>query len=131
MWRPAQAGRVGGVVVLALNPVGLASVIEAEHLVVEVQALDDQLETAAKSEAALRVDLDVAEEINVAEWAFDAPGGPVRVLVSEYACLVVVDRHIHRQRPAVVSGTDVKDIGGVIQQARLVAAAGNGGSLGS
>ena len=74
--RPAEAERVSGLVVLALDHVWLAAVIEAEDLVVEVESGDDQLEPVAKLPATLRVDLGVVVEVDVPERPLDAAGVP-------------------------------------------------------
>ena len=44
---------------------------------------------------------------------------------------VEVDVHLHRERSAIVGGADVKEVGGVLQQARLIAAPGNAAGLGT
>src|SRR3954452_10003150 len=86
--RPAHTEGVCGLVVFALDHVRLAAVIEAEHLVGEVKRGGNQLEPVAKREAALRVDLGVVVEVNVAQRASGSARRPVGELVGVDARLV-------------------------------------------
>ena len=116
---------------LALRVIFRAAVVEAEFLVGEVKSGDEQLEAVVKRIAALGVDLGVVVVIVVTERARWSAWRPVPVLVVVDAGPVEVDVHLHRERPAVEGGTDVKEVGGVIQQAWLVAAPGNAAGLGT
>jgi hypothetical protein len=62
---PAHAARAGGVVVLALDHVLRAALIEAENFVVEVEAVSIDLKTRRQPVACLGVELEVAVEVEV------------------------------------------------------------------
>jgi hypothetical protein len=68
---PAQAYFVGRLVVLALRHVLRAAVVEAEDLVVQVQALHLELQAAIDACAHLRVHLEMRVEVVVAAGSVD------------------------------------------------------------
>src|SRR6185437_2699159 len=123
--------RVGLVVELALRVVFRAAIVEAEFLVVEVKSGNHQLQPGTNRVAALRVDLGVGVVIVVAQRARWSARSPVRVLVNVDAGPVVVDVHLHCETTAIIGGADVKDVGSVIQQARLVTSSGDAAGLGT
>src|SRR5580658_10449232 len=67
---PAQAEGIGRPVVLALRDEPRAAVVEAEHLVGEVQALPKHRETLLYTEAGLGINLQMGVKIVVSDRAF-------------------------------------------------------------
>ena len=73
-WMPAQAGDVSRLVILALRHVLFTAVVEAEDLVVEIEALHLKDESAIDAGAHLRVHLKMGEKVIVTAGPV---GGPV------------------------------------------------------
>ena len=70
--RPANAGRERRLIVLALDHVLRAALVEAENFVVEVEAREDHAHAVAHADDALGVDLDVRVEVDVAQRVLHA-----------------------------------------------------------
>src|SRR5262249_58604841 len=76
---------------LALDVPTLVPVVEAEDLVVEVEAARDDLQPVRERVAALGVDLGVGIEVGVSVGSRQAPVGAVRVLIGPDRRRVVGD----------------------------------------
>ena len=96
---------------LALDVPLLAAVVEAEDLVVEVQAAHDELQAARERVAALRVDLGVGIEERVAVRPARPAVGAVGVLVGPDRGRVVGHRAAQREAPLVVGQVQVELVG--------------------
>src|ERR1051325_5238895 len=70
--RPAEAGGDGGPIIFALEHVLWAAVIKAEDLVVDIEAVHDELKAVHHAHAALGIELKVRIEVVVAEGARSA-----------------------------------------------------------
>ena len=89
--RPAQAARDGAAVILALNGKLLAALVEAKHLIVEIQHGDDEVNTMTmgKAVAHLRVYLRMRIVIYVAVGTFYSQVCAVLKVISENIPVVV------------------------------------------
>jgi hypothetical protein len=87
-----------------------AALVEAEDFVIKVEAGGDEAEAVA-----LRIDLDVGVEVDVAERTVDSSRRAILILVALDAGLVVGNAHPQGVAPVIVSRADVEHVGRIAQ----------------
>src|ERR1700680_4252966 len=130
---PVQAEGVRRFVEFALSKILGAAVVEAEDLVVQIQTGGDRGEALSEINAALRVDLEVRVEVQVAKGSLDAEGSGIAIgtnaapldLVSILAGVKKVTEDVgavishpdpQRKSSAIIGWTYVKGVGSLAQQ---------------
>src|SRR6202040_4311429 len=108
--RPANAGRNGRVIVLALDGIYPAALVEAKNLVAEIQAVSHHAQALSDPIAALHIKLCVSIEIDVASRALQTKNRIVeayarrsRIVVRVDVGVIVADAKAHRKAGLVVS----------------------------
>ena len=121
--RPAHARGNGRPIVFALDHVLRAAIVEAEDLVIDIEAIHDKAQAMCQSYAALYVDLEVGIEIVISKRPSDPSVHAVRELIGSDICAVVREAKANRDTAAIVRWTDVPRIRRVAQQPRMIGAA--------
>ena len=104
-----------------------AAVIEAEDLVVEVQAGEDKAQSSPNSTTGLKIHLEVRIEVVVAIWAFRPAGSIQRwircvvdVLIGIVICAVIGQAEVYGDAAVLVIGFDIESMACLADEGRVV-----------
>src|SRR5436305_1278027 len=116
--RPAHTRCNRRPVVFALDHVLRAAIVEAEDLVIDIEAIHDKAESVGQADTALGIELEVWVEIIIAKGAGSA------VAITSNVLGIVGQAHANGETTAIVCGTDVPSMGCIAHCPRTIRATG-------